>query len=289
MASVVTSTTAEWSVHFVPKGTRPPAPAHFHLIGTAGDGHYHQLAISSGREGWIKLHCRRLNGSFEASVTRPSDGLIRVQGIRQARKIAMRAFRDNALNGIEHYGRPIGEVYRRHPEYEHCRLFVEWSMFLDDIKGSFFITQDRFIQLLLQTSTHINRTDQNRIAKLTAQEFVTGWRETLQQLCSADNTWDEEDLLHKLALLRRILELSGGCEDIIQRSRFLQDTAPVDRLTALGMSINVEGTTHLDVLDLDEACCFLNRCEVFKTKPITEEDMQDWEEKLYVHVLVTAF
>lgn len=136
MASVVTSTTAEWSVHFVPKGTRPPAPAHFHLIGTAGDGHYHQLAISSGREGWIKLHCRRLNGSFEASVTRPSDGLIRVQGIRQARKIAMRAFRDNALNGIEHYGRPIGEVYRRHPEYEHCRLFVEWSMFLDDIKAS---------------------------------------------------------------------------------------------------------------------------------------------------------
>ncbi|KAK5633459.1 hypothetical protein RRF57_009173 [Xylaria bambusicola] len=48
MASVVTSTTAEWPVHFVPKGTRPPAPAHFHLIGTAGDGQYDQLAISSG-------------------------------------------------------------------------------------------------------------------------------------------------------------------------------------------------------------------------------------------------
>ncbi len=151
------------------------------------------------------------------------------------------------------------------------------------------MTQDRFIQLLLQMSTHITRTDRTRLAKLTAQDFVTRWRQTLRQLYNTDNIWDEEDLLHKLALLRRILELSGGCEDIIQRSRYLQDAVPTDRITAIGMSIDVQGTSQLDVPDLDQACCFLNRCDVFRNKPIAEEDMQEWEAKLYVCVLDTTF
>ncbi len=133
MASVVAATTAKWSFHFVPNDVRPPAPSHFHLVGVTADGRYDQLAISNGLKDWTNLHCHRLE---TANVSQPSDGLIRVQGIRQAKKIAIRKFRGNAIDGIEHYGRPIGEAYRRHPEYEHCRLFVEWSMFLDDIEAS---------------------------------------------------------------------------------------------------------------------------------------------------------
>ncbi|KAJ2997762.1 hypothetical protein NUW58_g548 [Xylaria curta] len=276
---------SEYFFHFVAEDARQPSRARFHLVEGTADGQYDQLAISGPWDGQSHLHCRVLNKPIEASVTQSSGCLIRDQGGHQTREIATTKSRGDALDGIEQYGRVKGEAYRRYLGRKDCRAFIKWTIFLNNIESSFPMIQDRFIQLLLQISTHIPHENKSQVAELTAQEFVGKWRQEVRRW-NKNNIIPGEEYLYTLALLRCIFILSYGGRN----ARCSATTTPAHRIWAVGFSIGLYDVGQEDIemdVDPDQACQFLNTCNVFKNKPIAKEEVEEWECKLYVHIFAT--
>lgn len=67
-------------------------------------------------------------------VATPSKNAENVRGKVESRKQALLKFRQNAIGGIEVYGNQIGQVYRKHHEYQSVWVQVEGGILVSDIK-----------------------------------------------------------------------------------------------------------------------------------------------------------
>ncbi|KAI1316577.1 hypothetical protein F5Y16DRAFT_406827 [Xylariaceae sp. FL0255] len=289
MSNSFASITSGWSFYFVKRGVRPPPTILFHVVGPTADFRYDQLAIWNIPEQWRRTNCYEPTEPWGKSVVQPPEWLIGVQGILQAWKMRRMAFRRTILNGIELYDKPLCDLYRSHPAYGVCRLFIEWSILLRDSCSS--AIQDRFVQFLLQICASLDENAQSEMADLTVPDVMESWRQTIQLLDKSDipNSSKESDCLHQLALLRRVFEAAGGREDTFQRFNFYLEGRTVDKnIHAIGMSIDIEGTLAHKSLDPQRVCRFLNRCEVFRKEPMTEEVLQERACILYGNGLMAS-
>ncbi|KAI0191351.1 hypothetical protein F4808DRAFT_465399 [Astrocystis sublimbata] len=212
MACAMASTSAVWSFHRVRKSALPPELISFHLVSATADGLSHQVAIFVDAQsiGWIDLHCLPPSKARVARVAVLPDDLCSFQGIYYATQLAKNVFRCHAVSGVEQFGRPLGEAYRRHLEYEYCRLCVEWSLLIHDVETSPPTTQDRFVQHLLQLCTYLDHDGQDDLRKLTCRSLMEAWKQQVQERCRA-----KDDLIK--AWKQKVQEIYQADDDKSER------------------------------------------------------------------------
>ncbi|KAJ4195493.1 hypothetical protein NW759_016449 [Fusarium solani] len=182
-----------------------------------------------------------LDHEFHPDVSEPTEGEVAVYGRAEARKKSQIRYVENAVRDIlssQHQG--LSRYYRDNPD-ERLRLPIEWAILIRDVEAAPPEVRSHFDNLCCFLALHLP----DDLNVETTRELINrndeSWMKQIKRLTMASPAEDATMGLHKVSLIRALLESAGGRGDALQR-RFDETRSANDNLAILGALFGVELT-----------------------------------------------
>ncbi|KAK8121600.1 hypothetical protein PG984_010270 [Apiospora sp. TS-2023a] len=130
-------------------------------------------------------------------------------GRNRGQKRALESFRENAIWGIEKYGRQLAVFYQSQEQFEVVRLQIKGSVLINDTLGSPQDVQELFTQLVIQVCLYLEGAPEY-VRTTTAGQIIANCQRVVKTNLGIRDEAGEKTKLLQLTLVRRIFEMAGG-------------------------------------------------------------------------------
>ncbi|KAK8121326.1 hypothetical protein PG999_005446 [Apiospora kogelbergensis] len=246
-----------------------------HFMGYTSDFKFCRLAITPEGERNLGKDVQLEWGYHDQEVARPLQLVTNVYGKIEAKERALESFRQNAIRGIEKYGRQLGAVYHSQDQFELVRLQIEGSVLVSDIQGSSQDAQELFAQLVIQVCLYLEgATDYVRTT--TAGQIITNCQRMVKTGLGIHDKAGERTKLLQLALVRRIFEMAGGRQ--AERLSWTSPPPPDHKATTsfqlLGSIVGMPESPIRKAFEVGTMLPLLSSCVAFQGKLLTVEELE---------------
>ncbi|KAI1861516.1 hypothetical protein JX265_009483 [Neoarthrinium moseri] len=204
-----------------------------------------QLTASPRISKDVHLVGSTVDGYLEVAATPRAKQRLEAQGAEIQRthehRVDEMMFSSLAMQGINFFGRQLGELYRTHPLYPSAHASIERTILAVDIKSAGTDVRRTFAQDLAQISLWFEVGDHD--TQLEFEPTLLGWLTDPGEI-------EDDVVLHTVAMLRNVFQCSWGLRDLHVIKRMLRaEYSPRMNLMFLGNAMGCLPCPRLETPD----------------------------------------